>query len=139
VTGYTVDLGALQVVAESIQAVLDELGSLGINGEQESGSPIENVALSMDDMGSLMLADITSDALQRAHYALRTALHNATQLAASLRAIEGSYQQVESQVGGLFDQIHHAISTVTTRPAAGAPAHRPAAGSLFGALSGGER
>jgi hypothetical protein len=120
-TGYTVDLGALRVVAEGIQSVLDELRTLGMNGEQESGSPIENAALSSDDMGSQALAAITTDALQRAHYALRTALHNGGQLVGVLRRIEASYQRTESQVSSLFGQISNTMGTTTDRVPADSP------------------
>ena len=114
-TGYTVDPGALYLTAEGIQSVLDELGALGLNGEQESGSPIEDVALSTDEMGSEALALITTDGLQRAHYALRTALHNGQELVGVLRDIHASYQSTEIQVGTLFDDISHDLSTATDR------------------------
>jgi hypothetical protein len=138
VTGYTVDPGALYVTAESVQAVLDELGNLGLNGEQESGSPIENVALSSDDMGSEALAAITADALLRAHYALRTALHNGGQLVSALGNIRASYLRAESQVSNLFGQIHHALSTATNRLSTGSVASRPSVGQLANPASGGQ-
>lgn len=128
-SGFTVDLGALQVAAQGIQGVLDELGDLGINGEQESGSPIENVALSQEDAGSLVVAAIVADALQRAHYALRTALHNGTALVAYLRQAAAAYQGVETQVGDLFNTIHHDLTTP--------PVGRAGAGSVFSKLAGG--
>jgi len=36
--------------------VLDELGQLGINGEQTSGSPVENLALSTADAGDQVVS-----------------------------------------------------------------------------------
>ncbi len=137
-TGYTVDPGALYVTAESVQAVLDELGNLGLNGEQESGSPIENVALSSDDMGSEALAAITADALLRAHYALRTALHNGGQLVSALGNIRASYLRAESQVSTLFGQIHHALSTATNRSPTGSVDSRPSVGQSANPASGGQ-
>jgi hypothetical protein len=133
VSGYTVDLGALQVTADGIQAVLDELGQLGINGEQESGSPIENAALSSDDMGSPVLAALVGDALQRAHYALRAMLHNGAQMVSMLRQIQAGYEQTEHQVASLFTQISHDLST--TPP----PVPQTTPGPVADRLSGGGR
>ena len=109
-SGYTVVLGALDVVANGIQSVLDELGNLGINGQQESGSPIEDVALSIEDAGSLQVSQIVSDGLGRAHYALRTALANATQMVGMLRQIKTEYQHAETGAADLFGQISKDIT-----------------------------
>jgi hypothetical protein len=113
--GYQVEVGALAVTADGIQSVLDELGHLGINGEQESGSPIENVALSAEDIGSMVLAQLTADGLERAHYALRTALANATQMAGALREVQAAYQRTDSGVAGVFGQITHDIADTARR------------------------
>lgn len=139
-SGYTVDLGALRVTAQGIQSVLDELGDLGMNGEQESGSPIEDVSLSAADAGSAAVAMLVAGALQQAHYALRTALHNGNELVAFLHQAAGSYQTVENQVGEMFTTIHRDLTTPApgsgTTPAA-APADRAGSGSLFTRLVGG--
>ena len=136
-TGYMVDLGALRVVAENIQSVLDELRTLGMNGDQESGSPIENAALSSDDMGSQAMAAVTTDAVQRAHYALRTALHNGGQLIGTLRSIEASYQRTEGQVSGLFGQISNTMGTGTGRLPAGSPTPQQVGSMVNRRLGGG--
>ncbi len=135
-SGYTVDPGALNVVAEGIQGVLGGMLTLGINGE--SGSPIENVALSGDDVGSDILADISADALQRAHYALRAALHNAGQLVTGLRNMEASYQRTENHTSNLFAQINHALNEATQRLPVNSPPPRPMRGTLSYRLDGGE-
>ena len=57
-TGFQVDPAALGVTADGVQGVLDELGQLGINGEQTSGSPVENLALSSGDAGNQVVSAI---------------------------------------------------------------------------------
>ncbi len=135
-SGYTVDPGALYVTAEGIQAVLGELCTLGINGE--SGSPIENVALSRDDVGSDILAGTSADALQRAHYALRSALHDATQVVGGLRNVQASYQRTENHMSTLFAQISRALNESTDRLPGNTPPPRPVRGTLSYRLAGGE-
>lgn len=138
-SGFLVDLGAMQVVADGIQGVLDELGQLGINGQQESGSPIENVALSSDDMGSAALASLTADALQRAHYALRTALRNGAQTVTVLQRVHAAYQQTEAHVGGLFGQISQDMATATHARSGHASVSRGTPGWFGSRLAGGHR
>jgi excreted virulence factor EspC (type VII ESX diderm) len=121
-TGFDVDPGALAVTAEGVQGVVDELGQLGMDGEQASGSPVTNLALSADDCGSSVMSAGLADVLDRAHYVLRDLVGNAEQLVTRLRTSRTRYQQVESTVAGKFEGLSEALlgAPSTSGPTGGA-------------------
>jgi hypothetical protein len=108
-TGFQVDPAALGVTSEGVQGVLDELGQLGINGEQTSGSPVENLALSGDDAGNQVVSVILGEVLGRAHYVLRDLVGNAQQMVSRLRSNQTHYQQVEHAISGKFIDLSNAL------------------------------
>ena len=108
-TGFQVDPAALGVTADGVQGVLDELGQLGVNGEQTSGSPVENLALSTDDAGNQVVSAILGEVLGRAHYVLRDLVGNAQQMVARLRSTQSHYQQVEHAITSKFVDLSDAL------------------------------
>jgi hypothetical protein len=108
-SGFQVDPAALSVTAEGVQGVLDELGRLGINGEQESGSPVTNLGLSVGDAGNAVVSVIVGELLGRAHYVLRDLLGNAEQMVARLQTSRTRYQQAEHAIAGKFTDLGTAL------------------------------
>lgn len=108
-TGFQVDPAALGLTAEGVQGVLDELDQLGINGEQTSGSPVENLALSTDDAGNQVVSAILGEVLGRAHYVLRDLVGNAQQMVARLQSTQTRYQQVEHAITSKFTDLTDAL------------------------------
>jgi hypothetical protein len=108
-TGFLVDPAALSVTAEGVQAVLDELGQLGINGEQLSGSPVTNLALSAADAGNQLVSVLLGQLLDRAHYVFRGLLGNSEMLVTQLRATRTRYQQVEHAITSKFTDLGDAL------------------------------
>jgi hypothetical protein len=108
-TGFQVDPAALAVTAEGVQGVMDELGQLGINGEQTSGSPVINLALSRDDAGDELVSTALGQVLDRAHYVLRDLLGNAEQMVTRLQTNRTHYQQVEHDVADKFRELGSAL------------------------------
>jgi hypothetical protein len=108
-TGFQVNPAALGVTAEGVQGVLDELGQLGINGEQASGSPVENLALSTAEAGDQVVSLILGEVLGRAHYVLRDLLGNAQQMVTRLQTTQTHYQQVEQAITAKFSDLGRAL------------------------------
>jgi hypothetical protein len=109
VTGFQVDPAALGLTAEGVQGVLDELGQLGINGEQTSGSPVTNLGLSTGDAGNQAVSSILGELLDRAHYVFRDLLGNAQQMVTRLQTNQTHYQQVEHAITRRFTDLSNAI------------------------------
>jgi hypothetical protein len=108
-TGFQVDPAALGVTADGVQGVLDELSQLGVNGEQTSGSPVENLALSSDDAGNQVVSAVLGEVLGRAHYVLRDLVGNAQQMVSRLRSNQTHYQQVEHAITSKFVDLGNAL------------------------------
>jgi hypothetical protein len=109
VTGFQVDPAALAVTAEGVQGVLDELGRLGVNGEQLSGSPVTNLAVSSDDSGNPLVSVLLSQLVDRAHYVLRDLLGNTELLVSRLQSTRTRYQQVEHAITSRFTDLGNAL------------------------------
>jgi hypothetical protein len=109
VTGFQVNPTALGVTADGVQGVLDELGQLGINGEQTSGSPVTNLALPTPDSGDEVMSMMLDEVLGRAHYVLRDLLGNAQQMVTRLRTNQTHYQQVEHAITAKFTDLSNAL------------------------------
>jgi len=108
-TGYQVDPDALAVTAQGVQSVLDELGQLGLNGAQASGSPVTNLALSADAAGDELVSAILGELLDRAHYVFRDLLRNAEQIVTRLQTNRTHYQQVEQDITAKFAEMGNAL------------------------------
>jgi hypothetical protein len=113
-TGFQVDPAALAVTADGVQGVLDELGRLGVNGEQISGSPVTNLALSLAAAGTVLVSGVLGDLLDRAHYVFRDLLANAEQMVTRLRSTRTHYQQVEHTIAGKFANLGDALAGAPT-------------------------
>jgi hypothetical protein len=109
VTGFQVNPAALAVTAEGVQGVLDELGRLGINGEQASGSPATNLAVSGDDSGDQLMSVLLGQLLDRAHYVLRDLLGNTELLVTRLQSTRTHYEQVEHAITSTFTELGDAL------------------------------
>ena len=102
---YGVDLDSLKQTAAGIQDVLDELNSLGMHGEAESGAPIEQLALSSHDMGDGKLADGVNELLKRAHYHIRGLLTKAEATVGKLTDTRSTYQKAEDTFVHVKDSL----------------------------------
>jgi hypothetical protein len=109
VTGFQVHPDALAVTAEGVQGVLDELGRLGVNGEQLSGSPVTNLALSTDDAGDQLVSVLLGQLLDRAHYVFRDLLGNTELLVSRLQFTRTHYQQIEHAITSKFTELGNAL------------------------------
>jgi hypothetical protein len=116
--GFEVDPGALRVTAEGVQGVLDELGRLGMNGQQASGSPVTALKLSSADVGDDLIATTLGTLLDRAHYVYRELIGNAEQTVHRLTTNATHYEDVENQIVAKFQDLRAAVI--------GAPAPRSA-------------
>lgn len=108
-SGFQVDLAALGLTAEGVQGVLDELGQLGVNGEQTSGSPVTNLGLPCEDSGDELVSIFLGQLLDRAHYVFRDLLNNAEQMVQRLEANQSHYQQAEHGIAAKFDALASAL------------------------------
>lgn len=107
--GFQVDPAALSVTAEGVQGVVDELGQLGMDGEQTSGSPVTNLDLSKEQSGDDLVSIILGQLLDRAHYVLRDLLRNAQHMVLRLETNRTHYQQVEHDVAAKFNALGEAL------------------------------
>lgn len=93
-----VDLRGLQKTEQGIQETLAVLREIGMHGQEESGSPIEQLGLGSQELGDARLANTLDDLLARAHYVFRELLGDGHDMVQALADTRTTYQRVEDSI-----------------------------------------
>lgn len=100
-----VDLRGLQETEQGIRETLDILREVGMHGQEESGSPIEQLGLGSQELGDPRLADTLDDLLARAHYVFRELLGDGRDMVRALADTRTTYQRVEDWIVRDLDSL----------------------------------
>ncbi|ALG13254.1 hypothetical protein [Kibdelosporangium phytohabitans] len=115
-SGYTIDLGAMNNAYSGIKDTLGQLRELGIKGMEESGESIESLELDEDVTGHEAISDRVEEVLMRAHYALRDLLDDGDDILDKLKETLSVYQKMETEATSGFEQLWGVFEdTVTMR------------------------
>ena len=93
-----VDLLGLVEAERGLRETLDVLREIGTHGQEESGSPIEQLGLGRREMGDEQLAETLEDLLGRAHYVFRELLADGREMVQALADTRSTYERVEDCV-----------------------------------------
>ncbi|MCE7007992.1 hypothetical protein LWC34_34995 [Kibdelosporangium philippinense] len=104
-SGYTIDLVAMNNAYNGITDVLKQLRELGIYGAEESGAPIESLDLGESVTGHEAISDRIDEVLMRARYVLRDLLDDGDDIADKLKETLKVYQKMEDDTKSGFSQL----------------------------------
>lgn len=100
-TGFQVDLEALNLAVKGIDDTISTLGGMVWGGTHAaaSGSAVEDLNLDEDECGDEALADAMDEFCERWRWGVRHLVQEGQAMAKSLQQAAGTYKEVEDQVG----------------------------------------
>jgi hypothetical protein len=108
--GYSWDQDAIDEFARGQQNALDVLREVGWDGDEASGDPLEDLALSADDLGAPdVVAATLADLLEQAHYEAGDRFKAGLAMVDLLRATGEAYQQVETDSAASFSRLTNGL------------------------------
>ncbi|GLZ33268.1 hypothetical protein Lesp02_54560 [Lentzea sp. NBRC 105346] len=109
-SGYQVDLEALNLAVKGINDTIGTLGGMVWGGKYSasSGAAVEELNLDEDECGDEALSDAMGEFCERWHWGVRHLVQEGQAMAKSLQQAAGTYKGVEDQISDtlkrLFDQ-----------------------------------
>lgn len=97
-SGYSVDLDALQAAEKGIADTISELRKLGFHGQERSGVTLMALKLDADDSGHVAITDGLDDVLDRYRWWVCGLIESTEEIVDALVDTRTTYEQVEDQV-----------------------------------------